>query len=457
MSCMVGLVSLPQVAQAGLGSIMLYVMAIFMFVIPCGLMISELNFRMPEEGGFYLWTKKSFGDFHGYLVAWCYWISNVIFLPTILLMISFSILHIFGKEYLVYSDNLWYNAITCLGILWLIILLNIFGLDKAKWIQNIGGVAVWLCITLLLVLGFAFMINGNSDVQFTANDFLPSFADFSLLPFFAAAAFAFGGIELAPVMAGEIKDPRRTIQKGILISSLLAGSLYIVGTFMVIVIAPHGKVGVIDGVAQTFSLVSDRFGAPWLEIVGSVLVLFSALGNFGGWMTGNARIPFVIGLNHYLPAYFAKVHPTWGSPYISLVIQGFVLTILFLVSVAGSTIKEGYLVLYDIAIITYFIPFIYMFASLVWHLARNTGGEGIIPFFQRGRIYVWIVSGLGITITLVSAVIACLPSREIESKGLFVLKVVGGSILLIAAGLPMYYIKSRQAKRANGLIKTQLP
>ena len=67
-SCMVGLASLPQVAQFGLGSIALYVLAIIMFVIPCGLMIAELNARIPEEGGFYLWTKMAFGDFHGYIV-----------------------------------------------------------------------------------------------------------------------------------------------------------------------------------------------------------------------------------------------------------------------------------------------------------------------------------------------------------------------------------------------------
>ena len=81
-ACIVSLSSLAQVAQFGFGSLSLYLLAIALFLIPSGLMAAELNARMPEEGGFYLWTRRAFGDWHGYVAAWSYWLSNIVWLPT---------------------------------------------------------------------------------------------------------------------------------------------------------------------------------------------------------------------------------------------------------------------------------------------------------------------------------------------------------------------------------------
>ena len=64
-SCIVGLSSLSQVAQFGFGSIALYLLAAIIFLVPSALVVAELNARMPEEGGFYLWTRTAFGDLHG--------------------------------------------------------------------------------------------------------------------------------------------------------------------------------------------------------------------------------------------------------------------------------------------------------------------------------------------------------------------------------------------------------
>ena len=448
-SCIVGLSSLAQVAQFGFGSMSLYVLAILTFLIPSGLMVTELNSRMPEEGGFYLWTSKAFGDLHGYIAAWCYWISNIVWLPTVMMLVSISCLYILGDEALELADNVWYNTLVCLGVLWLVTVLNVIGMERAKWIQNIGGIAVWICILVLLIVGSIFVAQFGSVQVFSVEKLVPDVTDLSLLPYFAIVAFCFGGLELDPVLAGEIQDPERNIPRAIVITSVIIGLLYILGTLMLIFTIPEGEVGIREGVAQAFSHVGIALEIPAIGTIGAILVALGTLGLFGAWMTGTARVPFVVGLDHYLPDAFGKIHPSWGSPYVALLVQGGILTCLFLFSILGTTVKEAFLILLDMSIILYFIPFMYMFASLVWHLKQNTGGRGIIPFFQQSKfkqskLAIWLVTILGFGTTLFSAIISAVPTKDIEHKELFVIKVVGGATVLIAIGLVVYFMERRK-------------
>ena len=444
-ACIVGLSSLAQVAQFGFASLPLYVFAILVFLIPSGLMVAELNARMPEEGGFYLWTRTAFGDLHGFMAAWTYWLSSIVWLPTVVLLVSISSLYVLGESWLGLADNPWYNGLVCVGILWLTIALNILGMERAKWVQNVGATATWVCVGLLSVVGLVFVSQHGSVQPFSAGKLVPDLTDLSVLPFFGVVAFCFGGLELAPVMAGEIHDARRNVPRAIVISSIAVGLFYIVGTLMLIFTVAEGEVGVIEGVAQAFHEVGRSLGVPGIGPIGAILVALSTMGLFGAWMSGTARVPFVIGLDRYLPRALGRVHPRWGSPYVALLLQGVVLTALVIASIVGSTVKEAYLVLLDMSIILYFIPFLYMFAALVWHLHHDTGGEGMIPMFQRSKAAVWTVAVMGFGVTLFSTIISAVPTGEVENKGLFVAKVVGGAALLIGAGLVVYYVRRRNA------------
>ena len=270
---------------------------------------------------------------------------------------------------------------------------------------------------------------------------IPDLTDFSLLTFFAIVAFSFGGLELAPVMAGEIHNPRRNIPRAIVISSVAVGLIYIVGTLMLILIVPEGEIGIIEGVGQAFHKVSSSMNIPWLGAFGVILVTLSFVGLFGSWMTGTARIPFVIGLHHYLPDVVGKVHQRWDSPYISLIMQGIVLSLLFLGSILGSTIEEAYLILLEMSIILYFIPILYMFAAFIVHHKRITGDDGFVSVFPKSKALVWLVILSGFGITLLSTIISAVPTKDIENKAVFVIKVVGGAVLLIGAGLIVYFPK----------------
>ena len=440
-ACVVGLSSLTQAAQFGWSSFPLWILAMVFFLIPSGLMVVDLNARVPGEGGFYIWTKTAFGEWHGFVAAWSYWLSNVVWFPAVLFTIVLSSLYIFGDSFLHLKENFLVTGTISLVILWFIILLNIFGLKFGKWIQNIGAISLWLLFALLLVLALIYVNTHGSAQPFSTNALTPDFSDLTIIPFFAAIAYSFGGLELSSVMSDEIKNPRKNITRSIFISAIVIAVLYMIGTFSLLVALPQGELDIVDGIAQTFHSIDDALGLPLVGSIGALLATLSVIGALGGWLSGSARLPFVIGIDSYLPKVLGKVHPKYGTPHMALIIQGVVITILFLFSIAGSKVQEAFSVIYDMAVVLYFIPFLYMFASLVKHNIKNTGGKSGIYLFEKYKSLVWICACLGFSVIFLSIILAFMPSKAVENTLLFYTKVVGGTVLLTGIGLLFYYKK----------------
>lgn len=437
----IGLSSLTQAAQFGWSSLVLWILAAVFFLVPSSYMVIDLNSRIKGIGGFYLWVKTAFGEWHGFLAAWCYWLSAIVWLPTVLFTLSLSALYIFGDQWLFLKDNFWFASILSLILLWLTVILNVYGLKFGKWIQNIGGISVWILFGLLAVASLYHLITNGSSQEITTSKFIPDFTNFGVLPFFAAITFAFGGLELSSVMSGEIKNPKRNMTRAVLISAVLVLVIYTIGTFSLLVAIPEGKVAIIDGIAQNFYVLTEQLGWPFLGPLGALLVALSTLGLFAAWMNGNARLPFAIGIDNYLPPVLGKVHPKYGTPYVALIVQGILVSVLLLIAVSGTKIQEAYSLLYDMSVLLYFIPFLYMFSAFLWHNHKNTGEESSISLFKKNKIMAWVFGLMALSVILLSIILAVMPSNAIGDKASFYIKISSVTLSLIAVGLVLFKLK----------------
>jgi len=107
--------------------------------------------------------------------------------------------------------------------------------------------------------------------------------------------------------------------------------------------------------------------------------------------------------------------------------------------VTESTIEEAYVMLLDMTIILYFIPFLYMFAALPVLRIKAAGNNDGVSLVPGGSAGVWLCSALGFGATLLSVVLAILPPAGTSNPQMFVIKVGGGCLLFVAAGLLFYY------------------
>ncbi|NQZ45368.1 MAG: amino acid permease [Flavobacteriaceae bacterium] len=439
----IGLSSLTQAAQFGWSSLGLWVLAAVFFLIPSGFMVIDLSSRVKGVGGFYLWVKTAFGEWHGFLAAWCYWVSALVWFPTVLFTISLSTLYVFGEEWLYLKDDFWFTSLFSLALLWVTVGLNIRGLRFGKWIQNIGAISIWLLFLLLAVASlFQFIKNGSTQDP-SLNSFVPDFGDFGLLPFFAAITFSLGGLELSSMMGSEIKDPETKLPKAVLLSAIAVLVLYLIGTFSLLIAIPEGEVGIIDGIAQNFFVLTGTLDWPFLGPLGALLVAFGTLGLFAAWMNGNARLPFAIGIDSYLPPVLGKVHPKYGTPYVALWVQGALVSVLLVIAVSGTKIQEAYSLLYDMSVLLYFIPFLYMFAAFFWHNYRNTGGRSGVPLFNKRKMLPWFFAFSALSVILLSLVLAVMPSNVVGDKLGFYIKITSVTLVLIGLGFALYTFKNK--------------
>lgn len=442
-AAILGIRWLSTAAQMGPSSLVLWLLAVVIFFIPSGLTVMELSSRLPGEGGVYLWSKSAFGEMHGFIAGWTYWVNNLFYFPGLLLFIAGSFLYLGGNKWLNLGDSAYYNAAFSLTVLWIVIGTNVVGLKRGKWIQNIGAITTGAVFVILAIGGIWAWAKYGAATEFTAASLVPNFTSFSTITFFATMTFAFAGLELAPAMGGEIINPSRSIPRAMLVSGLIISAIYILGTGLLMVAVPEGQIDVISGIPQALAAIGERIALPGLAFVGTLLVVISSTGGLGAWVSGVARIPYVIGIDRYLPAVLGKTHPKWGTPHVALISQGAIVTLLMFAAVADSTIEEAYIMLLDLAIILYFIPFLYMFASLPVLRKRAAGNNSGVNLVPGGTVGVWLFSGLGFAATLLSVVLAVIPPEGSENPQMFVLKVCGGALLFIVAGLVFYHRNKR--------------
>jgi glutamate:GABA antiporter len=437
----IGLRWLATSAKAGPAALSLWLLAAALFFVPQGLAVIELSRRFPEEGGIYSWTKRALGERHGFLCGWCYWICNVLYYPNLLISTAVIGTYVFGMGNTALESNWYYVLPVTLGSLWLAVWLNIVGLARGRWLQNAGGVGTYFTGVVLIGFGIWAVVTGVPSANpMPARSFIPDVTDLRSLNLWASIAFAFAGLELSAAMGDEVEDPKRTLPRSVLLSAPLIAVAYILGTGALLWLVPaDDSLSIVSGFLQGIER-GARDAAPWLFWVTPVAAFAYTVGNVGGvgaWLSGPARVAFVIGLDRYFPPAFGKVHPRWGTPYVAILVQASLATIALLLSVLGrgSKVETVYLILLDTQLLIYFIPYLYLFISLILHRRRSGESTGSA----------WAVGLCGAVVTAFAMVIATIPPSDTEHPTLFFVKVVGGAGLFIGIGGLLFWRATRRA------------
>jgi len=433
-------------AAAGTNSIFLWLMAFLIFFLPQGLTVIELSTRYPAEGGLYVWTKKAFSDFHGFLSGWCYWSNNLVYYPSFLIFIGGVSVYAISAPHL--ENSRLYMMIFTISALWIVLLLNLVGMKVGKWVQNIGSLGIWIPIAVLVVLAILSIKYFGPANELSINEILPDFSKYKTLAFFAALCFGFAGLELAPIMGEEIKNPRKNIPRAIIISGIIVTLIYLIGTIALLAALPQKDINFITGVIQAISTIGEKLGFAFTGNVIAFLVILGGLGGAGAWLIGTARILFVAGLDRYMPSAFGKLHPRWKTPHLAILFQGILSTIFIIMSFAGSTVKEAYMVLLDLVIIIYFIPYLYMFVSLISFRRKGIKSEGAI-LIPGGKTGAYITAIVGFLATSIAILTSLIPSEEIKDVLLYEIKIIGGCLAFLLTGALIYIIAKKRLKYAS--------
>jgi glutamate:GABA antiporter len=436
-------------AAAGPSSIIIWIGAWLVFYMPLALSVIELSSRYPNEGGLYVWSKRAFGDFSGFMSAWIYWTSNLPFFPAVFYFAASNVLFMRPAAWGYLWGSPSFYIIFSLIALAAVTLLNVIGLDVGKWLHNLGALAMWLPVLIVIGMGLIAWHRFGSATSFTAHTLAPKMHLNDII-FWSVLTFAFGGCETASFMGEEIKNARRAIPLGLFLAGLTVAFCYIGGTVGVLLALPSSQVNDLQGLMQAIAKTADRVGWQAVIPLGAFLIALSNLGAAGAYLAAVARLPFVAGIDRFLPPAFGALHPRWRTPWVALIVQSLLGAVFIFLGQAGTSVKGAYDVLVNIGVITYFLPYLYVFAAMYKLQSKPAGPEVIrVP---GAKPVAKLISIVGFAVVTLTIGLSLLPPPDEPNKPLAMLKIIGSTAVLLLIGVGLFWSGKRRAARASASI-----
>jgi len=430
-------------AAAGPSTLVVWVIALFAFFLPLAASVLQLSAEYPQEGGLYVWTQEAFGDFFGFIAAWTYWMSNLPYFPAVLYFGAASVLFAFAHGQSLSSSGLYYATF---AVVWLAIIttLNVIGVNFGKWLNNIGSIGSIVPLGILFVLAGISASRFGSATHFSHSNIVPHITLQNAI-FYSTIFFAFGGCEAGSFMGEEIKNPRRTIPRALLFGGTILAIGYIAGTIAMLIALPGEAVGGPDGFVLGLQALCSRLGLGWLLIPLALLVGLNAVAGAAAFLSSTSRLPFVAGIDNYLPQSFGSIHPRFLTPWVAIIAYGAAGMVVALLSQAGTTVRGAYNVLVSMSIIAYFLPYLLLFASSIRLQSRPAVRNAFrIP---GGRYTSSALAAIGFASTSLTIVLSVIPPEDEPHKALAISKVLILTLALIGAGVAVF-VSAKRKRRA---------
>jgi amino acid transporter len=188
-----------------------------------------------------------------------------------------------------------------------------------------------------------------------------------------------------------------------------------------------------------------RLGLPWLGVVVAGLLVLGAIGGAAAYLSSTSRLPFVAGIDLYLPPVFARVHPRFHTPWVAIVVYGLAGMLMAALGQAGTSVRGAYDVMVSMTIITTFLPFLALFAAMAWAQSQPAGPE--VMRVPGKRPMAIVVAVMGFVTTAGAIVLSVFPAEEEPHKAMAVAKVLVLTAVLVGAGMVVFAIGRRKKRK----------
>jgi glutamate:GABA antiporter len=411
--------TIPLIAGQGWRALSFWILAFFLFLVPQAFSVAEFGTRYPGEGGIYLWTREMFGDFHAFIAGWCYWTNNLFYFPSILFILMGVLAYSGGEMTSSLVGETKFVGFGSLAFLWFITMLHIRGLRVGKWISNLGAMGTWLGVALMLTIGMVIISRkGAPATPFHPHALLPSL-HVEGLSAFSVTLYSLVGLELGSVMGDEIIDPHKIIRKAALFAGAISILLYLLGTISLLLAIPANQIGAVQGLMQAVSIVAHDLNLTSIVPIISLLLGLAVVGVCSAWISGAARVPFVMGLG--------STHKKYQTPHVALIVQALFSSVFIFIALYGSFVREAYEKLLLSSVILQLIPFLYLFLGL-WKLGKKR-----------------MLALIGLIATIFGIVFAFMPSASVIDIWQFEIWVFGACAFMFILALVAYRFRKREA------------
>jgi amino acid transporter len=361
------------------------------------------------------------------------------YVPTIMLYFVGVSVFALGSSHQSLADNKVFTLSASFLLLVILVVLNVVGLGVGKWINNVGAIGTGIAAAVLIGLGAIVWLRFGTTVTWA--DFqIPANPRF-VLNSFGVICFGLVGLELASIMGDEIENPEKILPGAVAWGGMLSGLLYIGATLTLLIAVGKRDISVLQGIVQAVSHMATKVNASWIIAPFAFMLSVSIAGIGSAWLAGSARIPFVAGLDSYMPSWLGKVHPKYRTPYAALIVHAAVSLILVIVnfSFTGAGVQETFQKLLSLAVVLQLVPFLYMFGALLKIAASDTFTKG-----RYSKPTLYFAGASGLITTILGITLAFFPAQQITSILSYEIWMFGGTLLFTGAAAFFFFIYGRR-------------
>jgi amino acid transporter len=433
-------------AAAGPASLWIWGLAVAVFSGPLIVATAELTTRFAGEGGVYVWTGEAFGPFWGFLCGWLYWASNLPFFSGVLVfMLNLAALAM-GEPGRALIAAPWLFTATAVGLSIVVGALHYVGLGTGKWLSNVGGASNIALVALLALVGALVFARQGSATDFAHARYAPPLdANGAIL--WATMVFAVGGSEALAFLRNDVRGGMRTILAVLGGVALLQIAFFVTGTAAMLAILSPQAATRLSGLPDALILGLKTLGLGALAPIALVGGFLCSLGSYSAWFGVAARLPFAAGIDAVLPPAFGRRDPRSGAPVVAIAVQTVIVALIVVLSQAGDTLKGAYDFLVAMSVLSYTLPFLFLFAVfLAVQVRAPRSGPPPADAWRTpgGRPVALAVGAVGMAATIVAVLCTLVPSPDAKNQVLEAAKLVFASAVLVVSGVAAYALARRR-------------
>ncbi len=349
--------TLTASAAIGVSSLGWWALILVIFVLPYGLITSELSSTYPGEGGIYDWVKRAFGSNWAIRTTWFYWINVGLWMPAVYIMFAGMFSELFFPDLSITAQ-----VLICIALTWGTVWVCNVSTDIGVLITNFCAVLKVIIISALGIGGFIYAAKNGVANEFSWSAMMPSFD--SGIAFLPALVFNLMGFELVATMTREMKDVKQ-MPKVVFLAVGSTALLYIIGTVGILMALPAEDVGLVAGIIDTLKvLFGDGAIGQFMTYALGIVTLITFVGNMVSWTMGSSRAAAESAREGELPALVGKTSRKYSTPVGANVITGLVSTSVILIyAMFANSNDELFWSMFAFSSCVFLMPYLLMFPA----------------------------------------------------------------------------------------------
>lgn len=413
------------VAAIGNSQYFWWIFLMLTFLLPYGLISSELGTAYTGDGGIYDWVLKAFGHKWGGRVSWYYWVNFPLWMASLAVMCPELLELVLGREI-----GLVPSLIIELVFIWIIIFISFFPVSDSVWILNGAAVIKLLLAVVVGGMGIYSAVTRGMANEYTLSSMLPSF-DLDSLSFISVIIFNFLGFEVICTFADDMENPKKQIPQAIILGGVVIAAIYIFSAFGIGVAIPTAEISTSSGLIDSIQLMYGKPQGLFITIM-AFLFLLTLFGNMVSWSLGVNSTACYAAENGDMPGVFAKKSGKNDMPTGAAIMNGIVASIVVVIAplLPNEDLFWAFFALNLVMFLLAYVPVFPAFLKL-----RKTDPDTPRPFKVGGsKWFLNLLAALPIIMILIAILFLAVPFDTSPETLSEVLPITIGAVFCLILG-----------------------